>query len=398
MPLFTAIAILSLALGIGPNTAIFSFVNSVLFQDWGVDDPTQIVDIYNLTSRGEYFFNDYRTFELIKEGTPDVFEAVAQHSIFIGRIGTGSDSEMVLGEMVTGNYFEVMGVSAALGRTFLPEEDATLETHPVIVISDDFWRTRQGADPAVVGQQLRLNWRPYTVVGVAPPVFRGHFASGVCADFWVPFSMYPHRNPNKPGNGDLTITGRLRTGVQAGQAIAAVETVGTRHDEELTAANPDRRGRFALIAVSLADVRLHPSMDRTVTAIAALLFVAVGLVFLVACVNLATFLLSRAVDRRKEMAVRIALGAGRVAIVRQLLVESLVLSGLGAALGLFLGQAAMRALVRIEPPVPIPVELELGLDIPLLIFTAVAAIMAAVIFGPRSGTRSHTRACDRHAA
>jgi len=380
-PQFTAIAVLSLALGIGPNTAIFSLVNSVLFQDWGVDDPTQIVDIYELTSQGDYYYTYYRTFELIEEGTPDVFEAVAQHSIFIGRIGTGSESEMVLGEMVTGNYFEVMGVRAALGRTFLPEEDATLETHPVIVISDDFWRTRHGADPAVVGQQLRLNGRPYTVIGVTPPVFRGRLAPGVGTDFWVPFSMYPHLIPGKLGNGDLTITGRLRPGVEAGQAIAAVETVGTRYDEELTAANPDRRSHFALFAISLADVRLHPGSDRTLTAIAALLFVAVGLVLLVACVNLAAFLLSRAVDRRKEMAVRIALGARRVAIVRQLRVESLVLSGLGATLGLFLGQAAIRALVRIEPPVPLPVELEIGLNTPLLIFTAVAAIMAAVIFG-----------------
>lgn len=380
-PSFAAVAILSLALGIGPNTAIFSLVNAVMLQDWGVDDPEKIVDIYNLTDRGEYFFNGYRTYELISEGTSDVFESVAHHSMYSGRFGTGSESELILGEMVTGNYFEVMGVQAAVGRTFLPEEDETLETHPVIVVSDDFWRTRHGSDPGLIGQEIRLNGRPYTVVGVAPGDFRGRLAPGVGTDFWVPFSMYPHLSPGKLNSGDLTITGRLRDGVAPGQGVAAVATVGTRYDEQLNLENPDRRGSFALIGVSLADVKLHPNFDGILTAIAALLFVAVGLVMLVACVNLAAFLLSRAVDRRKEMAVRVAMGAGRGDIIRQLLVESLLLAGIGAAFGLVLGQVAMQMLVGIELPIPIPLELEVGLNLRLVAFTAATAILAAVLFG-----------------
>ena len=115
-----------------------------------------------------------------------------------------------------------------MGRTFLPEEDATLETHPVVVPSDDFWRSRHGGDPEFVGSEIRLNGRPYTVVGIAPPAFRGRIAPDIGTDFWVPYSMYSHLNPGKVTQGDLMITGRLRSGIAPGQAIAAVETVATR--------------------------------------------------------------------------------------------------------------------------------------------------------------------------
>lgn len=381
-PGFTLIAILSLALGIGPNTAVFSLVDAVLFQDWGVEDPEGLVDIYTLTSEGEYFFSRHSSFELLDEAATDVFEEVAHHSMFTGRIDSATgEAELVLGEMVTGNYFDVMGVAPALGRTFLPEEDETLETHPVVVLGHGFWESRYGADPDIVGDEIRLNGRPYTVVGVAPDDFAGRIAPGIGTAFWVPFSMYPHLVPGKPGNGDLTITGRLRPGVAPGQAIAAVETISAREDAERQARDPDRRSRFRLIGVSLADVKLHPQFDDILTQMALLLFTAVGLVLLVACVNLAGFLLSRAADRRKEMAIRVAMGAGRKAILRQLLVESLVLASLGAAAGLVLGQLALRALLSVEMPLPIPLELNVGLNMPLLLFTAVTAVVAAVLFG-----------------
>ena len=381
-PAFTAIAILSLALGIGPNTAIFSLVHSVLFQEWGVDEPESVIDIYTLTNSGQYFYSRYSTFELIDEGATDVFEAVAQHSVFTGRLDSAEgEAELVLGEMVSGNYFDVMGVRARLGRTFLPEEDATEGTHPVVVLGYHYWESRHASDPSVVGSEIRLNGWPYTVIGISPPEFKGRLAPGLGTDFWVPFRMYPHLRPSKMGSGDLTITGRLREGVGPGTAIAAVETLAAREDQERQALDPERRGRFALAAFVLADVRLHPGSDGMLTAMALMLFAAVGLVLLVACVNLAGFLLSRASDRRKEMAVRVAMGAGRQAIVRQLLVESIVLAGMGAAAGLVLGQLAVRALVSVESPLPIPIELEVGLNLPLLAFTAGTALVAAIVFG-----------------
>lgn len=401
-PAFTAIAVLSLALGIGPNTAIFSLVNAVLFQDWGVEDPEGLIDVYTLTSQGEYFFSRYSTFELIEEGATGVFEAVAHHSVFSGRMDAPTgEAELVLGEMVTGNYFDVMGVQASLGRTLLPEEDGTLGTHPVVVLGHDYWRSRHGSDPGIVGREVRLNGRPYTVVGVAPENFNGRVAPGISTDFWVPFSMYPHLAPSKPNNGDLTISGRLRPGMSPGQAIAAIETIAAREDAERQAANPDRRGQFRLIGISLADVKLHPNFDGILTQMAALLFVAVGLVLLVACVNLAGFLLSRAADRRKEMAIRVAMGAGRGAIVRQLLVESLLLAGMGAVVGLGLGQLALRALLSVEIPLPIPLDLNVGLNTPLLLFTAGAALVAAVLFGltpALEATRAPTAATLRDEA
>jgi putative ABC transport system permease protein len=381
-PGFTAVAVFSLALGIGPNTAIFSLVNAVLFQDWGVTDPANLVDVYDLTEDGQYFFSSYRNFELIEEGTEDVFEAVANHSLFTGRIeGPTGDTELVLGEMVSGNYFDVMGVAAELGRTFLPEEDATPGTHPVVVLSHDYWANRYAADPALVGGEIRLNGRPYTVVGVAPDDFRGRLVPGVGTDFWVPLQMYTHLSPFKLGSGDYTISGRVREGVTAGQAIAAVATVGAREDQRRQAVDHDRRSRFQLVGIALADVKLHPGADRIVTVMAFMLFAAVGLVLLVACVNLAGFLLSRSSERRKEMAIRVAMGAGRGAIVRQLIVESLVLSGVGAAAGLVLGLVSARAIASIEIPLPVPVDLEVGLSVPLLLFTAGTAIVAAVFFG-----------------
>ena len=173
----------------------------------------------------------------------------------------------------------------------------------------------------------------------------------------------------------------MRDGVEPGQALAAVETVGAREDAERQARNPERRGRFRLAGVVVADIRLHPGADGILTTMALFLFVAVGLVLLVACINLAGFLLSRASNRRKEMAVRVAMGAGRGDIVRQLVVESLVLSGMGATLGLFLGYFAARALASVEVPLPVPLDLEVGMNVPLLVFTAITAVVAAIVFG-----------------
>jgi predicted permease len=375
-PAFTAVAVLSLALGIGPNTAIFSLVDAALLQDWGVPEPDEIVDMYSLTDDGRYFYTSYRVYELITEGADDAFVDVAASAQQSGNIDVGGEARLALGELVTGNYFDVLGVRAARGRTFLPEEDATPGTHPVVVISDRYWRTRLGADPDVVGSDLRLNGRPYTVIGVAPEEFKGRIAPGLGTDFWAPIRMYPHLAPNQMSNGNLFFMGRLRDGVTTDQARAILNAVATRFNEER-----DSRSELEIGAVNLGEIRLHPNFDGTIGAMAALLFVAVGLVLLVACVNLASFLLARATDRRKEMAVRIAMGAGRGAILRQLLIEALVLATLGGIVGLGLGMVASRALVGVEPPIDLPLDLQVGLNGRILLFTGGASLLAALVFG-----------------
>jgi predicted permease len=378
-PGFTAIAILSLALGIGPNTAIFSMVNATLLNGPDGENPETLVDMYNLGDDGDWYFSGFWLVERIREDAGSVFDGVAAWVGMGAAVEEDGVPRPIVYELVTGNFFDVLQVNPAMGRFFAPEEDETPGTHPVAVVSHGYWQSRMGATPDVVGAELRINGRPYTVIGVAPKGFTSKSLPGVQSDMWLPYNMYPHLAPGQPGNGNLGITGRVAEGVEIAQALATVDGLSTRIDEERKARGSE--DDFVLRAFPWTDMYMHPSMDRPLVAIAALLLTVVALVLLVACINLAGFLLARATDRRREVAVRLAMGATRGDVMRQLLVESTMLGLAGGAIGLGLGLWTARAFTRLDLPLPIPMNVDLGLDPAVLLFTVGASLLAGVAFG-----------------
>ncbi len=377
-PGFATVVILSLALGIGPNTAIFSIVNGLFFRDRGVAEPESLVEVWEMGRDGRLNYTYHWVYERVLEGTTDVFSEVAVYSPISARLEGDLSATPIYAEMVSANFFDVLGVGASAGRTFLAEEGLTPGTHPVTVLSDRLFRQRFGSDPSLLGESVRINGRSYTVVGVADPAFRGKMVPGVEVDLWVPLMMYPHLKPNQmTSNGDLQMTGRLRPGTPPATAMAALDALATRIDEE----RGDSRSTFALGSYVLGDYYFSPDLDGVIKAMAALLLAVVGLVLLVACVNLAGFFLARATDRRREMSIRVAMGAGQGAILRQLLVESLVLAAVGGLIGLALGHFLVRFVTRIDFPLPLPVTLDLGLDGRVLAFTALVTMGAGLLFG-----------------
>jgi predicted permease len=384
-PGFTLVAALSLALGIGANTAIFSIVSAFLLRDLHVAEPARLMEVYTSDDEGiEHAVSSYADYVDLRAQTTDVFDDVVAYELFFGQVQGPRDEEpfLAMGELVTGNYFDVLGVHPALGRSFLPEEDATPGTHPVIVVSHGFWQRALGGESAVIGHTLRLNRRPYTIVGVAPEEFRG-MTAGIVPDMWVPMMMVGTVKPTdfdrltNRGSRSLLMKARLRPGVDPAGASAAVAAVGQRLAASYPQSNEDRR----MSAIPTTDVSIHPVVDKALLPVAALLMTVVGLVLMIACVNLASFLLARAADRRREIAIRLAIGAKRFHLMRQLLIESVLLSLLGGAAGVLLAQWTVRLLTGFQPPIPIPLNLDFHIDGTVLAFTFAISVVAGIGFG-----------------
>jgi putative ABC transport system permease protein len=380
-PGFTAVAVLSLAIGIGANTTIFTLVNAVILQDLPVDKPERMVNLYLNQAAFQNGTISYPEFIDLREGTNEVFSDLGAMQLALTQIDRAGGVEMVAVEAVTGNYFRMLGIEAALGRTLQSEDDVSRGGHPVVMLNHAYWRDAMGGDPGIVGREVRLGGRAYTIVGVAPPDFPGTLR-GITSVMYAPYVMIEELTGGpmfeERGNHSLFVKARMRPGVTLPQVEVAVAAVGARlREERVEGWDPDNE--FAV--VPMTEVLLFPPLDPYIAGSAWLLTAVVALVLLLACTNLATFLLARGLDRRREIAVRLALGASRASLVRGLLVETTLLSLLAGSLGVALATWSLQWLLAADLPLPIPVSLDLRLNTTVLLFTMSVSLIASALLG-----------------
>lgn len=376
-PAFSLIAIVTLALGIGANTAIFTVVNEALLRPRpGIGAPEALVDI-GRSNNGRGFDNmSYPNFKDFRERSA-LFEGMAALNLEprAMSLGTRDGSERVYVNAVSGNYFDLLRVKAHAGRFFLPEEDRTPGTHPVVVLSYAYWQKRFQGDPGLVGQQIKLNGMAYTVVGVAAREFRGTIP--LAMDAWVPMMMGAQvfSSPgllNCRNCSFMLAIGRLKPGVTVRQAQAEADAISAHLQREYPQEVQDR-------TIAVLPSRLFPGeMQEMIGAFLALLMAIVGLVLVIASVNVAGMMLVRASTRRREIAVRLAIGAGRGQVIRQMVMEGLILFSAAGAAGLLLATWMRNGLIALLPTLPFPVVFDLALDWRVAVFALGVSLFAGL--------------------
>jgi predicted permease len=387
-PGFTIVAVLSIALGIAANTSVFSLVNAVLFKPMPVPHPEQLVALYttepNSSFPGEFSYPDYKDYRDHNEVFSDLF---IHYGTPVSLKNDNDKAELIWGEIVTGNYFTGLGVTPAIGRTLTPGDDDALGAHPVAVLSHSFWRQRFSADPGIVGKVVRLNGHDFTIIGVAREGFSGTRFVGFIPDVWVPLTMHAQVVPGSEGwlesrgSHSFNVNGRLRPGVSIEQATVAMNI----YAQQLAQAYPQFNANIS-VGMIAAGSKTQPSVTLLgyIPIVAGLMMGIVGLVLLIACANVANLMLARASARRREIAIRLAVGATRWRLVRQLLTESLLLSLMGGGLGLLMAQW-FNALVPMANPeldfATVDFAYDLSLDRRVLGFTLLLSVLTGIIFG-----------------
>jgi predicted permease len=378
-PGFAAIAILSLALGIGANTAIFSLVNTVLMRPLPqVEQPEQLTAVYSFAAGfGDNIFS-YPNYKDVRDRN-DVFTGLLAYRFAPMSLSHQGNNERIWGYLVSGNYFDVLGAKPLLGRTFLPEEDKTRKSHPVAVMSFGTWQKRFASDPGIVGKTVLVNGNNFTIVGVMPKDFVGTELAYV-PELFVPFMMTPVIEPTNDyldcrDCGNIFALGRLKPGITREQAEASLQTVMQQLAKEYPKDNEGLSARLTPVGLFL------PSIRAGVMGFSWVLMAVVGLVLLIACVNLANLLLARATERKKEIAVRLALGASRWRLLRQLLTESVLLSVVGGLLGLLLAIWINDFVAKISLPTDVTITFDLRIDWRVMLFALGVSLLTGVLFG-----------------
>ena len=382
-PGFSAVAVASLALGIGASTVLFSVANTILFRPLHAARPSELVQLFTSTNAGTRFgsssYADYERFRALP-----VFSGLAASMTAQATLSSDERPQAIEGVIVSGNYFDVLGLQPSRGRFFRAEEDRAPGTHPVVVLSHDAWRRRFAEDPAIVGRVIELNGRPFTVIGIGPPRFTGTNFEHT-ADFFAPVMMAEAIYPDvdllhERRNRGFRILGRLGHGVPLSTASAALAVAAADLLREDPKAWKDRDGRGRVVtALPEGTARLAGAPPGTAISIFGAVMASVIALLAIACLNVATVLLARAASRRKEIAVRLAIGASRRRIVLQLLTECALLALAGGVLGVLIAQASAALFLRFRPEgVP---AFDLTVDYRILVFSLAASMAAVVLFG-----------------
>lgn len=381
-PGVTLVAIITLGLGIGANTAIFSAVNAFLMRPLPVPRAGELVRPMEITEDREITDEmSYPDFLSYREQSTSFVGLTAEDMVQVA-LDTENQNDVVWGQVVSASYFDVLDVKPILGRTFLPDEDKTIGANAVVVLSHSLWQQRFGADPNVVGKRVRMNDRQYEVIGVAPDYFTGtKFA--LALDFWTPMSMAEEirRSPGllaERGSHWMNVIGRLKPGVSLDQASAEMSAIATRINE----AYPDDRASSTQAKVMTELDGRFEDMGGVFQSGGAIAMAITGLVLLIACANVANLMLARASARRKEIGIRLALGANRARLIRQLLTESLLLAVAGGGLGLLLAVWVTELMQGFVPVLEYTIIKDFfRLDSRALVFTGVVSLVTGLVFG-----------------